>query len=63
MLGCLLFLGFYLLIALVGLIPVNNDFKPTSDGVEILVVSNLVHTDIFVPVTNDVIDWRTVFPA
>jgi hypothetical protein len=36
--GCFLFLlVLYLLVALAGLIPVNNDFEPTADGVEIIV--------------------------
>lgn len=60
--------GLYLAIAyvvfiLIGLIPVNNDFQPTSDGVPVLVISNLVHTDLILPVSNDIIDWRELFPA
>lgn len=58
--SCLVFLALlalYLVIALVGLIPVNNDFKPTPDGVEIVVVSNGVHADFVLPVRNSVVDW------
>jgi uncharacterized protein (TIGR02117 family) len=52
----------YLLIALVGLIPVNNDFRPTPDGIEIWLVSSPIHTDIVLPIRTATIDWRTRFP-
>jgi uncharacterized protein (TIGR02117 family) len=55
-------IAFYLFIALVGLIPVNNDFQPTPDGIEIWLVSNAIHTDIVLPIRSDVIDWRERFP-
>ncbi len=55
-------LAFYLSIALVGLIPVNNDFQPTADGIEIWLVSNAIHTDIVLPIRTEVIDWRGRFP-
>ena len=50
----------YLLVLLVGLIPVNNDFEPTNDGITVYVVSNAVHAEVIVPKTTDVVDWRTV---
>ena len=50
------------LLILVGLIPVNNDFRPAADGIEIMVVSNPVHADIVLPVVSSVIDWRDHFP-
>ncbi|MEX0726206.1 MAG: DUF2459 domain-containing protein, partial [Planctomycetaceae bacterium] len=53
----------YVLIVFVGLIPVNNDFRPAADGVTITVTSNLVHADIIVPIETDEIDWREHFPA
>ena len=53
----------YLLIVLVGLIPVNNDFQPDPDGVLIHVTSNAVHADVIVPVSNSIVDWRQEFPA
>jgi len=37
----------YVVVLLVGLIPVNNGFRPTSDGIQIFLVSNAVHADIF----------------
>ena len=53
----------YILILSVGLIPVNNDFVEPETGIDIYVSSNAVHADLVVPMANDVIDWRTVFPA
>ena len=38
-------------ILVVGLIPVNNDFQPTEDGIQIFLVSNAVHADIILPVS------------
>lgn len=51
----------YVAIILVGLIPVNNGFESTADGVRIYVVSNQVHADIIVPVQTETIDWMTEF--
>ena len=51
----------YLVIVLVGLIPVNNDFVPTEGGVKLYLVSNAVHTDVIVPKSNQVIDWEEEF--
>ena len=51
----------YLVILLVGLIPVNNDFVPTEGGVKLYLVSNAVHTDVIVPKSNQVIDWEKEF--
>lgn len=50
----------YVALVLVGLIPVNHDFVPDEDGIDIYISSNGVHTDMFVPVTTSVFDWRTV---
>lgn len=52
----------YLGILLIGLIPVNNDFKQRNDGIEVFVVSSAVHADIILPVsTAGVVDWREIF--
>ena len=48
----------YLLILLVGLIPVNNDFVPTEDGIRLYFVSNIAHTDLIVPKSTQVIYWE-----
>lgn len=47
----------YAAIVLVGLIPVNNDFRPADDGVTVYVVSNAVHTDIVVPRRAPLANW------
>ncbi len=52
----------YLVIVGIGLIPVNNDFEPTSDGVPIMVVSNAVHADLVLPLVTETMDWRKHFP-
>lgn len=59
----LLPIGLYLVIVLIGLIPVNNDFEPTPDGVEVHLTSTAIHADIVLPIKNDVVDWRNHFPA
>ena len=56
-------IGGYLLVVLVGLIPVNNEFDPSQGKIRIRVVSSPVHADFMLPISNQVIDWRTVFPA
>jgi hypothetical protein len=52
----LLLLLLYFLAALVGLIPVNNDFEPTADGVEIMVTSTAIHGDLVLPIRNETMD-------
>jgi uncharacterized protein (TIGR02117 family) len=64
--GCqffLLLLALYLLVALVGLIPVNNDFEPTADGVEIMVISTAIHADLVLPIRNETVDWSHHLPS
>ncbi|QDU19086.1 TIGR02117 family protein [Urbifossiella limnaea] len=53
----------YLLAALIGLIPVNNDFAPTADGVEVTVTSTEIHADLVLPLRNATMDWRPLLPA
>ena len=55
--------GLYVLIVIVGLIPVNNSFQPTSDGIEIFIVSSDVHADLVLPIKTGEMNWRTKFPA
>jgi len=62
----LLRLGFvgciaYVVVVLIGLIPVNNSFVPAEEGVEVFLISNAVHADIIVPKTTDVVDWVARF--
>jgi uncharacterized protein (TIGR02117 family) len=58
----LLLLALYLLVALVGLIPVNNGFGPAVDGVEIMVTSTAIHADLVLPIRNETVDWSRHFP-
>jgi uncharacterized protein (TIGR02117 family) len=51
----------YFLIALVGLIPVNNGTEQ-SDQVEIIVTSNDVHADLILPRRNETMDWGAHLP-
>jgi uncharacterized protein (TIGR02117 family) len=41
-----------------GSVPVNNSYAQTSQGVEIFVTNNGVHTDFVLPVKTACIDWR-----
>ncbi len=53
----LYFLVLFVLVILVGLIPVNNGFQPTEDGVEITVTSTEIHADFVLPMRNETVDW------
>lgn len=55
-------IGVYLLILLIGLIPVNNDFEPTAGGIPIYVISSSVHADIILPLSHPEVDLREEFP-
>jgi uncharacterized protein (TIGR02117 family) len=46
---------------MLGAIPVNREFQPTSNGVEVAVCSNGVHTDFVLPVKTEDVDWSTIF--
>jgi uncharacterized protein (TIGR02117 family) len=44
-------------------VQLNSEFKPAkSEGVEIYISSNGVHTDFVLPVQNDVINWNRQLP-
>ncbi len=45
------------------MIPVNNGFAESTDGIEIFVFASDIHADVIVPVKSEVIDWRPLFPA
>ena len=51
----------YMVIVLIGLIPVNNSFQPTPGGVEIFIISSNVHADFVLPMTNETANWREFF--
>ena len=43
--------------------PVNNDFEPTADGVEIMVISTAIHADLVLPIRNETVDWSLHLPS
>ena len=51
----------YLAVLLVGLIPVNNDFEASENGIQIFIISNAVHADIILPIANSKMDWAEAF--
>jgi uncharacterized protein (TIGR02117 family) len=53
----------YLLACLVGLVPVNRDFRDATGGVEVFVYADHVHSEILVPLQAEGFDWRGQFPA
>ena len=59
----LLLLLAYAFLILIGLIPVNLDFVPDEDGVEVFVFSGEFHSDIILPIVSSEFDWRREFPA
>lgn len=44
-------------------IPINRDFRPDADGVEIAVVSNGIHASLVMPTQVLDVDWSETFPA
>jgi uncharacterized protein (TIGR02117 family) len=50
----------YLIVAIIlGLIPVNSNFKNQSSGTQVWVSSNGVHTNIIMPANSKVINWTS----
>lgn len=53
----------YLLAALLlGLVPCNAGFRPSSEGVDIYIAANAVHTDLILPMQSMERDWRQKLP-
>lgn len=53
----------FLLAAWIGAaIPRNSDWTEPDNGVTILVGSNGIHTELIMPVTSSIVDWRAHFP-
>lgn len=48
-------------IVLLGLLPANSGFSETSQGIEIGFRSSSIHTDIIIPIRNEIMDWSHVF--
>lgn len=51
----------YFLLAAIGLIPVNANFKETEQGVEIFVYSDSVHSEFVFPTKHRLKDWTENF--
>lgn len=63
-LGFFLFVGAYFLVAgICSCIPVNTDYENEKGEITIAVISNGVHTDIAVPVKNEISDWSSFVPV
>ncbi len=63
LLGIIAFLLIYLLFAfLLPYLKANSSFKNVSDGIEIYVLSNGVHTDIVMPIKSEYINWNDMLP-
>ena len=61
--GIIAFILLYLLCSwLCPFIKVNSDFTNSTDGVELFVQSNGVHTDIIMPVESEQIKWNKLLP-
>ena len=45
-----------------GLIPVNGDFQPSANGVDVYLVDNGVHVDFVVPARSKTVDWPELLP-
>ena len=52
----------YAAIVVIGLIPVNNNFEPATEGQTIYVYSGSVHSDLILPTSSSILDWREHFP-
>lgn len=57
---CWILLG-YAVVVLIGLLPVNNDFVETEEGIEIFVTSTSIHADLILPIQHTAKDWRRDF--
>jgi uncharacterized protein (TIGR02117 family) len=62
--GLVLALAVFALAGWVGSsIPRNSDWREPAEGIEILLGTNGVHTELVMPLTTAEKDWRPVFPA
>lgn len=63
LLGFIAFILLYLLFAwLLPYVQVNSSFKNATEGIEIYVQSNGVHTDIIMPIQTEQIKWNELLP-
>ena len=62
--GVVLALALFALAGWIGSsIPRNGEWRETDEGIEILVGSNGVHTELVLPLVTPIKDWRPEFPA
>ena len=62
--GVVLALGLFALAGWIGSsIPRNGDWREPADGIEIMVGTNGVHTELVLPLVTPEKDWRADFPA
>jgi uncharacterized protein (TIGR02117 family) len=62
--GLALALGLFMLVAWIGSsLPRNGDWREPARGIEIMVETNGVHTQIVMPLVTPEKDWRPDFPA
>lgn len=52
----------WIALVLIGLLPVNNDFRQDPNGIEVLFLSNAIHSDIVLPLVAADLDWRARIP-
>jgi len=52
-----------LAVLVLGLIPLNRDFRQSPDGIDIYISSNGVHADLLLPMQSPVQDWRQILPS
>ncbi len=55
----LLYIGAALLL---GLLPLNADYRPVTAGVDVFIQTNGVHADLVVPIEAAGVNWRTHLP-
>lgn len=56
-------IAFYVAFLLIGSWPVNRGFVESPEGVAIYIWSDAVHTDLIVPIRNEIWDWSTTIDA
>ena len=61
--GFIGFIAVYFLCAItLSYIPVNNNFTPTTSGIDIYILSNGIHTDLVLPTKNEYKNWTKEIP-
>lgn len=53
---------YLLAVWILGAIPVNRSYRPATTGIDIMIQSNGVHTDFYLPAKTPAKDWTTYAP-